>query len=769
MNFIQKAAHGMGSTVAAFRKGLAGDARRPEFLSQAAQEHKWSGGQIGAKTDAQKRAVQNGWYYTAVNEKSMAISSGRLHVYWNNLEDEYGLIQNHALEKILRRPNPHMGRSFLYQYTHWWTELDGNSYWFLDPDEMGNLAEIWPLPAGMTRAMPGDKERFIDYFEYQANGVIFKIPAEYICHFRYPNPFDVFHGMAPLVAGMLPVDSDTAMARWNGAFFGQDNVVPSAIISLSSGDPNRPLDPGDVDAVKEQLASEYQAVNRKTVVTNAYDMAVQLLGWNAKDMDFMAGRRMEKEEIFGIEGVPMGMMDASATDANATVHKERFAGRINSELGMYAEEITAQIVIPWYHCDQEARFDDVSAKNKTVQIQEAQATMSDLTIDERRQRYWKLPALPDGRGDRLVSEMAAGTGTDLTPNPFPEGKGGSTSADTVTAPGGTANNLPEYGLAKQDRVMADSELRMWRSKSIKSLKMGKTAAVGFESEVITHELNECVLDGLECAETVEDIKAVFGHSDSAKGIIRSWRPWSGYEEKLNEAVSTALSDQAHLLINQLREKGADALDDPQMWTDQAAAMKAQLEPVLQELAAFAVQRVKATLGKSGISVNWDLANEQAVNWARQHAGDMVGQVADTTRRMVGEQTAQWAQSSEGLDGLIKRIGSMTDEKGQPVFNKTRAETIATTEATNTYAGANATAWASAGYAPAAIKPGLHVRCRCAIQPYKMSDGSKVMIWYTARDERVCTTPAQAPWGQVEGCKAMHKAVISEGAHLGEKV
>jgi HK97 family phage portal protein len=761
MNLLERAAQGLGSVVRSFNTALAGSAKRPEFLSAEAEQHKWSGGQIGARDGAERRALQNSWLFTAINEKAIAITDGRLHVYWTGLEDEDSLVHGHALERILRRPNPYMGRSFLMQYTHWWTELDGSSYWFLAPDEMGNLSEIWPLPAGFVRPHPGDKNNFVDYYEYQANGMIYKIPFHNVCHFRNPNPFNVYNGLSKLVAAMLPIDADNAMAHWNGSFFGQDNVMPSTVISLSSGDPARPIDPADVEAVKEQLRGEYAAVNRKTVVTNAYDMAVQMLGWSAKDMDFLSGRNLSKSEIFGIYGVPMGMVDANATDANATVHKERFWGRIYSELGMYAEEITAQIVMPWYHRNMEARYDDVRAKNQQYLLQEAQTFRDDMTINERRKKYLKLGKLPSGKGDMTLSEAA--------------GQNVSQAGD-LSAPGGTPNGVPEYGQAKQERVAAmgvgaiknaGDDLRNWRGKAIKSFKLGKGGAVGFVSEQIAPELSESILGGLEAVESVEDIKQCFAYSDSAKGVIRSWRPWSGFEERLAEVTTAALKDQADELIKRVRTQGADVLDDPQTWNEQAAVLRGQLEPVLNELAAFAVERVKSSMGQSGVSVNWALANEQAVNWARQRAGDLITQVSDTTRRMVGEQVGQWAQSSEGLDGLVKRIEGMTGENGSPVFNKVRAETIAITEATNTYAGANSQAWQTAGYAPAAFKPGAHVRCRCYIQPKTLKDGSKVMVWYTARDERVCTQRITTPWGAVEGCRGLHLHVISEGTHLGE--
>ncbi len=128
-----------------------------------------------------------------------------------------------------------------------------------------------------------------------------------------------------------------------------------------------------------------------------------------------------------------------------------------------------------------------------------------------------------------------------------------------------------------------------------------------------------------------------------------------------------------------------ALEDSETWRALAEEMRQQIEPTLLDLARYAAGRVQTTLGASAVDVSWDLANERAVNWAKQHAGDLVTKVTETTKRAVGEQVSQWSSSSEGLDGLIRRIEGMTDEAGAPIFNAARAETIAVTEATNTYA------------------------------------------------------------------------------------
>lgn len=756
-NLFERAAFGLGKALQSFRNGAGltvdtSPARRPEFLTATAEAAKWKGGAFnGDREAAQRRALQNSWVFTAINEKAMEISKGRLHVYRDNgLDDDAQQIAGHPFERVMRHPNPLMGRALMWQFTHWWQDLDGNSYWFLAPDAENELAEIWPLPANMVNVMPGRKEKIIDFYEYQANGVIYRIPPEYVCHFKYPNPFDVFRGLSPLVAGMLPVDSDTAMARWNGAFFGQDNVMPSAVINLSSGNPAAPLDPSDVDAVTEKLESEYGAARRKTIVTNAYQMAVNLLGWNAKDMDFLGGRQATKDEIYQILGYPPGYADKNATESNSTVGYAKFMERVFGTMTLYGEQITSQIIHPWYGDDLEARFEDVRPINKDMLLREADASRLDMTINERRRRFWKLPPHPEG--DQL---------------PTPMGQAGPISAGVED---GFAQNLlprPVNALPEGQRALAGLDLKNWRTKALKSLKSGGKAGVKFSSKAIPADLLASIDEGLECAERAGDVRAVFERAE--KGIIRSWRPWSGFEEYLADDVEKALRTQAAMLVAKLQASGdAAALEDDALWAAMRETLLLAMEPTLMQLAAAASSRVAQTLGSSAINVDWDLANQQAENWARQHAGELIKDVEATTKQAVSSTVADWSQTSDGLDGLIRRIEDIGDADGA-VFGRQRAETIAITEATNTYGQANADAWEAAGYPRVVFRPGAHVKCRCYIQPWKRPDGSKAIVWYTARDERVCTRPVETPWGKVAGCAGLHKVIVSEGPDLGKQV
>ena len=310
-------------------------------------------------------------------------------------------------------------------------------------------------------------------------------------------------------------------------------------------------------------------------------------------------------------------------------------------------------------------------------------------------------------------------------------------------------------------------MRNWRTKSIKSIKSGGMADVGFQSGMITAELQESIHAGLEAASGLEDVKAVF--DGATKGLIRSWRPWSGFEDVLRFVLAEFLLSQGERLLNEARENGVAGLEDIEFWNEERAIALAAVQTQMADLASAAVDRVRDTVGQSVITVDWNLANEMARQEAMDHAGEMILGIEDTTRAAVQREVSAWTSSAETMDDLTKRIASLKDEAGQPVFSGTRAETIAVTEATNTYANANIATWERAGYARALFKPGAHVRCRCYVQPWKMPDGTKVIVWYTARDERVCVRPIETPMGTVAGCKGLHRMVVSEGPYLGKVV
>ncbi len=137
-----------------------------------------------------------------------------------------------------------------------------------------------------------------------------------------------------------------------------------------------------------------------------------------------------------------------------------------------------------------------------------------------------------------------------------------------------------------------------------------------------------------------------------------------------------------------------------------------------------------------IGFDWTLANIAARDWAHAHAGELIRQIDDVTTRGVQQAVARWIENGEPLESLINDL--------EIYFNRTRAEMIATTELTNSFAKANEIAYRESGvcqgmkwrtsmderrcptcaplegqtrkfgeeFAPGVMRPAAHPRCRC---------------------------------------------------------
>ena len=519
----------MGAAVGSFTKARNNIlAKSPEFHQEMVETAIWDGGDFLRNKDAaQRRAIQNGWLFKSINEIAKNVSTGEMDIFWNpsGVESEGEVLPNHPFTKVLRRPNQYMGRGMLWQYTSWWLELDGNSFWFLQPDSGNGISQIWPLPANKIRIELAPDKKSIFRYTLMLNRW-FYIDPKYICHFKYVNPYNFFRGMPKLVASMMEIDSDSAMKLWNGSFFGADNVMPSSVISLGSGNPDKPIDPEDVDAVRAELQSEYQAIKRKTIVTNAQQMSVALLGWNAKDMDFISGMQWNKDAIFEIMGLYPGKYASNATEANATVADNSFkSDTIWPIHQLCQEEITSQILEVFYTQGMEARFKDIRPVDKKFKLDEDKMLESIAFIDEIRERKG-MPPLPDGTGNMLLADRGAMRQMEMMAASQPKEDEEAVEGEEVDnkpkllpspkekeAPEDKMDNKPADKAIEPEKksISFEEDWQLFIRKSINALKASKSAAVKFSSDFIPADVIEGLQNDLHGAEYKGDILLLFDH------------------------------------------------------------------------------------------------------------------------------------------------------------------------------------------------------------------------------------------------------------------
>lgn len=780
--------------------------KRPPFFQAWQDEGRWRQ-QGGSEYQAQRRALQNSWVFTAISFIAREVAAAKFEVLeYTSYDEEPTAIPNHPLEEVVRRPNPHMGQAFMWEFTTWWLQLSGNGYWYIGLDEEGEVAELWPIPAGSVEPVPGEGEgsKFVDHYEYTVGGKQYDIPAEYIVHFKLPNPFDIFRGMSRLVAAILPADTDLAMSRWNAGFFGRDNVMPSAIINISSGDPEVPIDPADAQALKDDLKSEYQAFRRKTAVVSAAKLEVETLGWSPRDLDFTAGREFTENEIFKVYGVPPGMLDKDATYANSSNAEMIFNNKtLYPLLVLMAEQLTVELVWRYYGDKLLAGFEDVRRTNREQELSEISAAGPYLTIDEVRSRYWKLDPLADDRGILTMIEAQAQT----MGEGFEEGMGFEGEGELEAGLDGNGrepDGRMDDGGEGRERELAYEEtdarqqkqerddVRRWRTKAVNAVKRGRPLPLQFRSTVIPPFLKDEVAaeltlleawraaNGTAPSQLMAGVKSLFeevlllypfevaGATKAPKG--KNARPWERWERRLYGGLRRFLGQEAARMAALVEEHGPGILEDEELWAAHRQGLFSSLVERFTGLAKLGATHGRAKLSKRmQAAVDWDLTNRQAEEWARQNAAELVTNITNTTRTGLRDIVGDWAAVGGTLSDLTRSIGMAKDEKGRVLFGVERARMISATEATGAYAQGNDTAWTAAGVEPAVFLPPLHPNCRCYTRPHRTRDGIWVVQWLTVGDERVCTRPSPTPWGMKKGCKAMHRLIVSGGKWSGRRL
>lgn len=89
-----------------------------------------------------------------------------------------------------------------------------------------------------------------------------------------------------------------------------------------------------------------------------------------------------------------------------------------------------------------------------------------------------------------------------------------------------------------------------------------------------------------------------------------------------------------------------------------------------------------------LSVDWELANNAATDWARQYSAELVRGITNTTRDRIRSEVAYYTQNQQTIGQLGKRL--------EGVFSPQRANMIAVTEVTRSYSEGNQTAWKESG-------------------------------------------------------------------------
>jgi HK97 family phage portal protein len=162
-------------------------------------------------------------------------------------------LKNHALLKVLKRPNPKESKYKFIEKVIAYLLLAGNTYLERVGPTRGAPKELYcPRPDRM-RVIPGTTLELVGGYTYDSGkGDPTPFKPEEILHLKLFNPTDDWYGMSPLEAAAKGVDISNMLMSWNYKLLENDCRPPGGLSTESN------LTDAQFERVKKDLKEKYQ-------------------------------------------------------------------------------------------------------------------------------------------------------------------------------------------------------------------------------------------------------------------------------------------------------------------------------------------------------------------------------------------------------------------------------------------------------------------------------------------------------------------------------
>lgn len=228
-------------------------------------------------------------------------------------------VLEHPIYDVFKNVNPIANRFDLWDATELFLELTGNSYWYIPKNNLGVPDQIWNLPSQYMKIVSDKKSLIIGYVFERGT---YKIPFEYdeIIHFKFTSPSNQLYGLGPLAAALQSVSYDKDIRQFDSTLM-RNMGRPEAVIEAPTV-----IGPDVYERVKEEWRKNYSGSAKigKTIILEQ-GLTYKPITFPPKDMNHVIGRKMNREEIAAIFGVPMSKLTTESVNlANAKIGETQY-------------------------------------------------------------------------------------------------------------------------------------------------------------------------------------------------------------------------------------------------------------------------------------------------------------------------------------------------------------------------------------------------------------------------------------------------------------
>lgn len=295
-------------------------------------------------------------------------------------------VLEHPFLDLLQNVNPFMNQFGLLENWVLFQELTGNCYTLVIKNEqLGIPEQLWILPAQHVRIVPS-KEFFIKGYLYGRDPYdMQKFEPDQIIHMKYANPADMFYGVGPLSAAALAVDSHQGMSTHEYTLLQNYAVPPGALAT------DEQLQDTQVEKLKKEWNAAYRGPNKagKMAILQG-GLKFQPIALSPRDMGFLMGRKLTREEIAAVFRVPMALVtmeDVKAAPATGMIVGSTNYARhaIRPKCRRIEEKLNEQLM-PIYDPKLFVAFDNPVPEDKEFFLKEREANLKIgyTTINEER-------------------------------------------------------------------------------------------------------------------------------------------------------------------------------------------------------------------------------------------------------------------------------------------------------------------------------------------------------------------------------------------------
>ena len=409
-------------------------------------------------------------------------------------------IPGHEFELLLRKPNPADSRyEFLYATVAFWV-LNGNAYWWLNRNSENDPPdEMWVIPPHMIQPIPDANLYLKGYLYTTGAGQEFFLAPHEIVQFKNFNPFSRFTGLSKVESIARIAQGDMGMSDWNTRFFKDNNARLASVMTFEQM---------IADPTWEKIKNDTREAARKREMLMLRGVGQGGVNWlqnsiSQKDMEFLAGRQANKEEIMGTLAPGLfTWLSGQSTYSNANANRAAF-----NELAVYPihvmmnEKITNSILPAYGGRELIGMFDDVRINDRALQLQEQERYSETHTIAEIREEFYGDDPLGDDRDKLLPSQVNTQSGDIQKPPPEPM-----VQEPPMDAPE-TTDGKPMTDNPKEAETEAvKTALARWRRYA---LRVGAVKAIGFINDDIPISIRENITKKLKTCKNIDEIAEIF--------------------------------------------------------------------------------------------------------------------------------------------------------------------------------------------------------------------------------------------------------------------